>query len=396
MIRNLVRLLWGTVTVRVESAFPERVLNLCSAHGIGFWAMQWHSPTGFSLQMQRGDYLRLRRLAKKLECEITVEKREGMPFFVGRFRRRYVLLGGLAAALCVAMLGSFFVWDIDVEGNETVPEARILRALEENGVTRGTFGLGIHPETLKNHVLLEIPELSWLTVNVNGFRATVIVRERRIPPAIRTQKGCANVVAERDALITDVRLFGGHAAVARGDVVRRGELLISGVADVGERGAYLTRGEGEVYGRTWYALTARVPCKTAEKQYTGREKQAYTLIFGKQRIKITPNSSISYAEYDKIIKNRTFCPGGVSFPVQLEKVTAREYTAAERALDEEEAKARAQQALEARLRDAIGSDGRVLECTWDTAAVSGAYEVTLRAACEEQIGRTVELAQAES
>ena len=30
------RLLRGTLRVRVESAFPERVLNLCGAHGIAF------------------------------------------------------------------------------------------------------------------------------------------------------------------------------------------------------------------------------------------------------------------------------------------------------------------------------------------------------------------------
>ena len=45
------------------------------------------------------------------------------------------------------LFGSFFVWDVEIEGNETVSDERILRALEAEGVTYGTFGLGIHPET---------------------------------------------------------------------------------------------------------------------------------------------------------------------------------------------------------------------------------------------------------
>ena len=59
-----------------------------------------------------------------------------------------------------------------------MPDEEILRALEQNGVGIGTFSFSLDPEGLRNRVLLEIPELSWLTVNVSGCRATVQVRER--------------------------------------------------------------------------------------------------------------------------------------------------------------------------------------------------------------------------
>ena len=222
MLLNVVNWLSGTVAVTVESGFPERVLNLCSAHDIAFWDTVWQSPTGFAMKLSRRNYLRLRRLAKKLDCTITVEKKRGAPFFVGRFRRRYALLAGLAAALVLVTVGSFFIWDFEIEGNVTVSDERILRALEKNGVTYGAFGLGIRPEDVKNHVLLEIPELSWLTVNVNGFRATVIVRERTEPPAVRDETVRANVVAEKDGLVTLVQLYGGHAEVMKGSTVTEG------------------------------------------------------------------------------------------------------------------------------------------------------------------------------
>ena len=171
-------------------------------------------------------------------------------------------------------IGSFFIWDIEIEGNQTVSDERIMRALEAEGITYGIFGLGIHPETLKNHILLEIPELSWLTVNVNGFRATVIVRERALPPPIRDEHTNANIIAEKDGLITKVQLFGGHAAVAKDETVTKGQLLISGVADMDTRGAYLTRGEGKVYARTWYDLTAKSTENNSGKilYRTGKEK----------------------------------------------------------------------------------------------------------------------------
>ena len=49
------RLLRGTLRVRVESAFPERVLNLCGAHGIAFSDLRF-PPSGcrrFPFRRQR-------------------------------------------------------------------------------------------------------------------------------------------------------------------------------------------------------------------------------------------------------------------------------------------------------------------------------------------------------
>ena len=397
MLLNLVNLLSGTVSVTVESGFPERVLNLCSAHDLPFWDMTWSSPTCFSFKLSRRHYLQLRRLAKRLDCTLTVEKKQGVPFFVRRFRRRYVLLAGLAAAVALLFFGSLFVWDFDIEGNEKVSDERILRALEAEGVRCGTFGLGIHPETLKNHILLEIPELSWLTVNVNGFRATVIVRERIQPPPLREEMTNANVVAKRDGLVTLVQLYGGHAEVMKGSTVTKGQLLISGVADINDRGAYMTRGEGKVYARTWYDLTARQSKTVREKSYTGRKKVRVALIFGKQRIKITPGSSISYTDYDKIIKKQKLrLPGGAALPLALERTVTREYTVTERALSAQEAQARAEQALERRLSDCLAPDGKVRSSNCTLRDTGSVYEVTLHAECEEQIGQTVELDESES
>lgn len=43
MYRKVLNYLRGQVTVEVESAAPERVLNLCAAHNIPFWELEWLS-----------------------------------------------------------------------------------------------------------------------------------------------------------------------------------------------------------------------------------------------------------------------------------------------------------------------------------------------------------------
>ena len=41
MLKKAVKLLRGSVCVRAKSAYPERMLNLCSARGIEFWDVNW-------------------------------------------------------------------------------------------------------------------------------------------------------------------------------------------------------------------------------------------------------------------------------------------------------------------------------------------------------------------
>lgn len=71
-----------------------------------------------------------------------------------------------------------FVFFYDVVGNETVPEAQILRELQNLGVGFGTYGPS-HVRRAENRMLLQIPKLQWLTVQQSGMRACVVVRERR-------------------------------------------------------------------------------------------------------------------------------------------------------------------------------------------------------------------------
>ena len=55
MLTRIVNLLKGQVTGRVESGFPERVLNLCAEYGIAFWDLRWESPVAFSFTLTRRD-----------------------------------------------------------------------------------------------------------------------------------------------------------------------------------------------------------------------------------------------------------------------------------------------------------------------------------------------------
>ena len=388
MLTGTVNRLRGQVRIRVESVFPERVLNLCGARGLAFWDLVWESPVAFTCRISRQDFAVLRKAAENLDCTLSVVRREGAPYFFLRFRHRQALMIGLLGCGFALFVGSFFVWDFEIEGNDTVPEERILRALEAQGVGLGSFGLSLDGEDLRNHILLEIPELSWIAVNVSGCRAHVQVRERVFAPELLDERTPANVVARRAGMVLEVRALDGVAAVLPGTAVTEGQLLISGVEDLETLGARTLAGMGSVQARTWYSLTTRIPLTAQEKQESG-SKTGISLVFGKQRVKFFSNSSIEGAKYDKITNNYSGSVLGIPLPVKLVVETWRFYETVPVELDALQAEKLGERILTEQLETMVEPYGTVSSTLCSARRRGDVLEVTLNAECVEEIGQSV-------
>ena len=386
MLNQIVNRLRGQVCIRVETPFPERILNLCGVWNLAFWDLEWESPTAFSCWLSRREWSALRRTAKDLDCVLTLQRREGMPYFLWRFRKRYALLAGFILCALWLSVGSFFVWDFTVEGNSTVPEEVILRALQTYGVDIGTFGFSLDAEDLRNHVLLDVPELSWLTVNVSGFRAYVQVRERVLAPEIVDERTPTNVVARREGVVQRVRVMEGVPCVQEGTTVEAGQLLISGVEDTGTFGARILAGMGEVQARTWYTLATVFPREMTVKRYTGEDYTAVSLVFGTRRVKFFSNSSIAGREYDKITDKVALRLFGLPLPVTVVRECYRFYQTERESFAAAQIQRQGEAILEEYLHTLVDPYGTVSSALCQTRQTAAGLEVTLRAECQEQIG----------
>ena len=175
MYKSVVHFLQGSGLAEVQCACPERVLNLLGSRGVVFWGLRWESEICFRLYFLLPQEEILQEIAVMAGAEVTVRRRRGVPVLWGRFRTRYVLLAGFALFWLLLFGGNLFIWEFRVSGNETVPTETVLRALENYGITIGSPGLHIDQEDMRNHVLLELHDVSWLTVNVKGCVAHVQV-----------------------------------------------------------------------------------------------------------------------------------------------------------------------------------------------------------------------------
>ena len=397
-MQKAVNRLRGQVRLKVEGAYPERFLNICAANGLPFWGVSYQNETCLHVSMARAQFKQMEPYAQRAMCAVTPLRQTGLPYFLKRFRRRYMFLAGAVFCLAALLVFSRFILDIRITGNETVPSGKILTALNDAGFHPGVYGPIVNTNILAHQVLLTLPELSYCTVNITGCRATVVVRERIPKPEIINPKAPTNVIAEKAGVITRMETLEGTPKVMVGSTVLPGELLISGVDDIesaagdgSSAGTRMLHAMGNVYAKTYEKRVVKLPLTVCSKAYTGEQKRRFAFLLGRHRINFPSNGRISYGNYDKMEKIHWLTlPFGLTFPVCIETETIRAYTLLETETDPAEAEA----SLRARLLDAVQAelgDGTLLHHSFESAVSGGVLTVTLFCECEEQIGAMVAL-----
>ncbi|HIY16820.1 MAG TPA: sporulation protein YqfD [Candidatus Intestinimonas stercorigallinarum] len=394
-MRSVINFLRGSVCVAVSGPFPERFLNLCAQSGVGFWDLAWEGGQSLRLRVLRRDAGRAVELAERAGCTASLEGRAGLPVFLAGFRRRYALLAGLALALAAVCLLSQFILTVEVSGNETVPSAVILMELSRQGVRPGAYGPGLDLRRISQEALRRIEGLSWMSVNLHGTRAEVLVRERSPSPTPRDETTPAHVVAAADGVLEEVEVLEGQALFREGQAVLAGEIVISGAVDLKEpqyaavdAGQRLVHARGEVWAVTHRTLAACIPLEAQVKVYTGEEERRWSLSLLGRSVNFFGKASISSSGYDKMTTTHILTlPGGREMPLVLVETEYRAYETAAAPVRADAARAMLEERLLERLTALIGAEGSVLSTAFSAEEEDGMLTVTLTAQCREQIGR---------
>ncbi len=397
MLLRLVNALRGSVRLEVEGAFPERFLNLCAQRGILFWNVEWMETTRLRLTVTRRGSRQAAALGERTLCTVTPAGRSGMPYFLARFRKRYAFWVGMGLSMAAVCVLSSFVLTIEVKGNTTVPTAQILTELRRQGLGIGTFGPGLDERTVGNKVLLQLPQLSWLSINLYGTRAEVLVREAVEAPELVDAQEYGSVVARASGIVTRVEALTGEAVVKVGDTVLEGETLISGTvhlegpaySDKPEIGQIQVRASGRVYARTWRTMAAQLPLEAQVKRYTGEETNLWSVTALGRRTDFFGKGGISFDRYDKISRTWTLTlPGGEEMPLAVQRETCRAYELEQLAVEPDAAQAMLEERLMEALEEAVG-EGEIVSTEFAVETENGMLTVTLQAECREEIGTFV-------
>lgn len=327
----------GSYKVSAGAESVCRALNILMKNNVPFYAVRAEGEDIVSFRLEPDAYGKYIALTEKLTLENEKTERCGLFFALSAYKMRIGFFIG--AVLCAALLAasSFFVWDINVTGQTGLSEREILETLEGYGLYIGAYIPNINTERLENELVIDTEELSYASINLRGTVAEVVVREEKVKE-VEDISAPSNLVANCDGQIEAIEVRGGVPTVKKGQIVKKGQLLVSGVIDSQAVGYRLVRARGEVYARISRSFKAEIPLLSEKKAYTGEKKTKTTLKIFSKKVNLFANNDISYEKYDTIEEEKRICLfDRIELPVFVVKTTYSEYVGETERISEEKA-----------------------------------------------------------
>ncbi len=327
MILKLWTYIRGYLIIEVSGFSIERFMNLAVNKNIYLWDIKYNgSKVGMKVSIN--GFKQLKYCAKKTKCRIKIKEKIGLPFIIFKYRKRKILLLGGIVFIYILYFLSTFIWAIDIKGNEQIKTYEIIEFLKENDIKLGTKKTSINTILLEENMLKTFDKLSWVNIQSKGTTLNIDIAEILEEKFVQDEKLPSNIVANKDALITYIVVNNGISEVKAYDVVKKGDVLITGEVFLNEdeNGKHYryTYAEGVVKGKTYYDMNFFVPKKYEEYEYTDKIKNKYSIIIGEKILNLYFNRDF-YENYDIIIENKQLTFGeNYRTPIVLKRETFKE------------------------------------------------------------------------
>lgn len=230
-----------------------RFVNLCRNNGIELRHLI-RDDNALQIEIDAKNFKKLRPLVRKTHVKIHILNRQGPAFFFYRHKKRWWFLIGAAACAGIIYVLSLFIWQIDIDGNSKYTEDLILQALAQMNVKTGCRKSEIDLPKIEEELRIMYNEITWVSASITGTKLQIELREGNLKTSEVSESGPADLVADEDAVITNLVVRQGTAAVHYGDEVKKGDVLIKGRVfiynedETLKKVDYLTA-DGDIYGR---------------------------------------------------------------------------------------------------------------------------------------------------
>ncbi|MBQ7499919.1 MAG: sporulation protein YqfD [Clostridia bacterium] len=244
---------------------PARLLNILHSRRIAVYSPVNGGDGSFTFDVLKKDFEIVREILDKNGFKRYSVYRAGLPRRLLKYRKRPGMIVGAVLFAAILYASSLFVWNVEAVTPGSADHEDIINGLKEIGFGVGTFLPKCDIDQVCFEYMSRTEDVSWIAINIKGTVAEIETRD--IVRSERYDDSPSNLVASDDALIESYSVYGGISCVQPGQVVRRGELLVSGVIDDNQGRLRLCRASGEILGRVTLTLTESVP-KTEKTAYT--------------------------------------------------------------------------------------------------------------------------------
>lgn len=337
----LIKYLRGYVRIKVWGTSPERFMNLCSNKNILLWDIT-KDREAYYMCIYLQSFYSLRGIVRKTGTKVAILQRYGLPFLLPEVLRRKIFLLGLVLSIAFWVISSYFVWNIELQGNASITDDLFFSFLEEQNVVVGMKKENLDIETLEKDIRKHFTQVTWTSAKLDGTKLIISIKENDAPilqEEVQETTG-KDLVAEYNGTIVSIIVRKGVPQVSIGDVVEKGTVLVEGRVPILNDDATVkeyryVQADADIVLEYQQVIQVTHDVNYIQKQYTGRTKKKYFQRVGEKEWKIPEERP--FLQYDTVIKlSRPLIFQKLGIPIYLGSYTHKEYQKIEGKYTEEQ------------------------------------------------------------
>ncbi len=283
---GIIRFFTGSVRIYAGPESKDALMSFLISEGINAQFLPDEERGGIFTELSPRTLKKVAPALDKSGIIVYIINIYGFKRSISRYSTRYGLMLGAIAFLAFLWISTLFVWKVEVDGTELLSKEQVRAELKEMGVYPGRPLSGIDKSSVRNEFLSKHPELSWAALNFKGTTVSLTVKETSERPGDENED-CGLLVAKTDGIIRSILVYEGSAAVKEGSVVRKGDVLITGL--ISGSGLQITdnpilrfgNARGSVRAEVGGSAEVTVPYKETISTQTQGEKCGRTVsVFG--------------------------------------------------------------------------------------------------------------------
>lgn len=189
--------------------------------------------------------------------------------------------------VCIVL--SQCIWRIEIQGTHLHTRYEILQRLEEFSIRKGMLKSQIFTESAAKMLLQKYEDLSYVSMSKTGSVLKVQIRERVEKPLIQyTEMETGSLIARDTFIVYSIITEQGTPRVKKGDIVQKGDILISGyttvTADDGTVKYHPGMAKGKVLGVSIHQFRDHISKEGETKKYTKKVCNALAFIYEDRQI----------------------------------------------------------------------------------------------------------------
>lgn len=219
----------GTITIEIQGIHPESTINAMWAQGIDIKNLKRINITTLNLDINIRDLSNVKEIAKIKKCKVRVLRSNGILYILSRVKNGGLLISGIAIFIFLIYYLSLYVWNINIDDTKVLSPYEVRQQLLTYGIKPGIKKSSINIYDLENDLKKDDDRIMWARARIEGGTLRIKIEEKQNPPSIKVQENKGDIIAKCDGQIVRLYTTSGSAVVSKGDIVKKGQVLIQGI-----------------------------------------------------------------------------------------------------------------------------------------------------------------------